>query len=138
MSASHQINRQKPQISELATRIERLEENQKYNKIQVVTERIDWLIEKQNNDHDTFNKKFEKIDENFKEVRGEIKRLDEKVDKRFEKIDKRFEKMDERFEKTDEKISGLRKEMRDDLKLTVGLITGFMTILTVIQRMIFG
>ena len=163
MSASHQINRQKPQISELATRIERLEENQKYNNLQVVTERIDWLIERQNNDHDTFNKKFEKIDENFKEVRGEIKRLDEKIDnrfeksdekinnlrqdmvigfekidKRFEKIDKRFEKIDNRFEKTDEKISGLRKEMRDDLKLTVGLITGFMTILTVIQRMIFG
>ncbi|WP_105994183.1 hypothetical protein [Staphylococcus simulans] len=88
MSASHQINRQKPQISELAIRIERLEENQKYNKIQVVTERMDWLIEKQNNDHDTFNKKFEKIDENLKEVSGEIKRLDEKVDKRFEKIDK--------------------------------------------------
>ncbi|MGV3129846.1 hypothetical protein ACEE96_10625 [Staphylococcus simulans] len=156
MSASHQINRQKPQISELATRIERLEENQKYNNLQVVTERIDWLIERQNNDHDTFNKKFEKIDENFKEVRGEIKRLDEKIDNRFEKsdekinnlrqdmvigfekIDKRFEKIDNRFEKTDEKISGLRKEMRDDLKLTVGLITGFMTILTVIQRMIFG
>ena len=156
MSASHQINRQKPQISELATRIERLEENQKYNNLQVVTERIDWLIERQNNDHDTFNKKFEKIDENFKEVRGKIKRLDEKIDNRFEKsdekinnlrqdmvigfekIDKRFEKIDNRFEKTDEKISGLRKEMRDDLKLTVGLITGFMTILTVIQRMIFG
>ncbi|MCD8915948.1 hypothetical protein K2V61_10365 [Staphylococcus simulans] len=88
MSASHQINRQKPQISELAIRIERLEENQKYNKIQVVTERMDWLIEKQNNDHDTFNKKFEKIDENLKEVSGEIQRLDERVDKRFEKIDK--------------------------------------------------
>ncbi|WP_114604475.1 hypothetical protein [Staphylococcus sp. EZ-P03] len=160
MSASHQINRQKPQISELAIRIERLEENQKYNNLQVVTERIDWLIERQNNDHDTFNKKFEKIDENFKEVRGEIKRLDEKIDNRFEKSDEKinslrqdmvigFEKSDEKinnlrqdmvigFEKSDEKISGLRKEMRDDLKLTVGLITGFMTILTVIQRMIFG
>ena len=120
MSASHQINRQKPQISELATRIERLEENQKYNNLQVVTERIDWLIERQNNDHDTFNKKFEKIDENFKEVRGEIKRLDEKIDKKYDKLD----------EKIDRKIDGLKS----DLKLIAGVIIGFMSILTAFQH----
>lgn len=120
MSASHQINRQKPQISELATRIERLEENQKYNKIQVVTERIDWLIEKQNNDHDIFNKKFEKIDENFKELKGEIKHLDEKIDKKYDKLD----------EKIDRKIDGLKS----DLKLIAGVIIGFMSILTAFQH----
>ncbi|MGN5883836.1 MULTISPECIES: hypothetical protein [Staphylococcus] len=120
MSASHQINRQKPQISELAIRIERLEENQKYNKIQVVTERIDWLIEKQNNDHDIFNKKFEKIDENFKELKGEIKHLDEKIDKKYDKLD----------EKIDRKIDGLKS----DLKLIAGVIIGFMSILTAFQH----
>lgn len=100
-----------------------------------VLSRLDALEERISQLEERMDQRFEQVDQRFEQV---DKRF-EQVDKQFEQIDQRFQQVDDRFGQVNGRLNGinqrlddLQEQMRRQIRWSVGTITLFGTIITVL------